>query len=90
MTANHNTWVSIPASACAVCTQCAHSAITSPYIKFQARKSRRSQVHLWKPMHWALVLGQCVLSVLPEWRAIVERVQRPLLALPTVRVLCPP
>ena len=35
------------------------------YIKFQARKSRRSQVHLWKPVLRALVLEQCVLSASP-------------------------
>ena len=60
------------------------------YIKFQARKSRRSQVHLWKPVRRALVLEQCVLSASPEWRVIVERILRPLLALPTMRVLCHP
>ena len=43
------------------------------YIKFRVRKSRRSQVHLWKPVQWALVLEQCVLSASPEWRIIVER-----------------
>ena len=60
------------------------------YIKFQARKSRRLQVHLWKLVRRALVLEQCVLSALPDWRVIVERILHPLLALPTVRVLCHP
>ena len=56
--------------------------------KFPARKSRRSQVHFWKPVRRALVFEQCVLSASPEWRVIVERIVRPLLALPTITVLC--
>ena len=36
------------------------------------------------------MLEQSVLTASPEWRVIVERVERPLLALPTVRVLCHP
>ena len=36
------------------------------------------------------MLEQWVLSASPEWCVIVERVLRPLLAMPTVRVLCHP
>ena len=60
------------------------------YIEFQARKSRWSQVHLWKPVRRVLVLEQCVLSVSPDGRVFVERVLWPLRALPTIRVLCHP
>ena len=44
------------------------------YIKFWVRKSRQSQVHLWRPVRRALVLEQCGLSASPEWRLIVERI----------------
>ena len=42
------------------------------YIKLQVRKSRRSQVHMWKPVRRALVLEKCVASASPERRVIVR------------------
>ena len=36
------------------------------------------------------VLQKCFLSLSPEWRVSVDRILHPLLALPTVRVLCQP
>ena len=47
------------------------------YIKFQGRKSRRSQVHLWKPVRQVLVFEKCVLSASPDWRVIVEHIFAP-------------
>ena len=58
------------------------------YIEFHTHQKKRTQVHLWRYIWCASVFEHCVLSALPECLVIVEPIVRPMLALPTVRVLC--
>ena len=43
------------------------------YVKFLGRHARRCEVHLWQPERPGMVLGQCLVSASPMWRAMFER-----------------